>query len=104
MAEKDTSTLLIFKENLRSGRMAQWSETALFSLEEVGVQVQIPAFLLPVFFLSSLFLPFGFLLFILTADPVIFARFLRKRISSKRYTNIIAIDFLSQYQSPNHGL
>ena len=56
------------------------------------------------FFSFITFLPFGFLLFILTADPVIFARFLRKRISSKRYTNIIAIDFLSQYQSPNHGL
>ena len=28
------------------------------------------------------FLPLGFLLFILTADPVSFARFLRKRISS----------------------
>ena len=37
-----------------------------------------------VFFLLSsfFFLPFGFLLFILTADPFNFARFLRKRISS----------------------
>ena len=34
------------------------------------------------FFLSSFFLPFSFLLFILTADPLSFARFLRKRISS----------------------
>ena len=34
------------------------------------------------FFLSSFFLPFGFLLFILTADPVSLAKFLRKRISS----------------------
>ena len=35
------------------------------------------------FFLSFIvFLPFGFLLFILTADPFSFARFLRKRISS----------------------
>ena len=50
--------------------MAEWSEIALFSLEEVGMQVQI------------VFLPFGFLLFILTADPVSFERFLRKRISS----------------------
>ena len=63
--------------------MAQWSETALFWQEEVGVQVQIPAWLLPVSFFSFIvFLPFGFLLLILTSDPVSFARFLRKRISS----------------------
>ena len=65
--------------------MAQWLKALLFSLEEVEVQVQIPAWLLPVFlFLFSfiVFLPFGFLLFILTADPVSFARFLRKRIPS----------------------
>ena len=55
MAEKHTSTLLIFKENLRSGRIAQWSETPLFSLEEVGVQVQIPAWLLPVCFFHHFF-------------------------------------------------
>ena len=36
------------------------------------------------FFFFIFFLPFGFLLFILTADPVCFARFLRKRISSFR--------------------
>ena len=35
------------------------------------------------FFSFIVFLPFGFLLFILTADPLSFARFLRKRISSK---------------------
>ena len=34
------------------------------------------------FFSLIVFLPFGFLLFILTADPFSFARFLRKRISS----------------------
>ena len=34
------------------------------------------------FFTFIVFLPFGFLLFILTADLVSFARFLRKRISS----------------------
>ena len=50
MAEKDTSRLLILKSNRRSDRMAQLSEIALFSLEEVGVQVRIPAWLLPVFF------------------------------------------------------
>ena len=83
MAEKDTSTLLIFALKLRNGRMAQWLKVALFSPEEVGMQVQIPAWHLPVFFLSFIvFLPFGFLLFILTADPVSFARFLRKHISS----------------------
>ena len=70
MAEKDTSTLLIYNIDWCSSRMAEWSEIALFSLEEVGMQVQI------------VFLPFGFLLFILTADPVSFARFLRKRFSS----------------------
>ena len=34
------------------------------------------------FFSFIVFLPFGFLLFILTADPISLARFLRKRISS----------------------
>ena len=63
-------------------RMAQWLGAALFSLEEVGMRLQIPAWQLPFFFLSSFFLPFSFLLFILTADPFSFARFLRKRISS----------------------
>ena len=43
-----------------------------------------------IFFLSSFFLPFGFLLFILTAEPVSFARFLRKRISS---TTVKALSF-----------
>ena len=50
MAEKDTSTLLIFTINLRSGRMAQWLKAAPFSPEEVGMQVQIPAWHFPVFF------------------------------------------------------
>ena len=40
MAEKDTSTLLIFALKLRNGRMAQWLKVALFSPEEVGMQVQ----------------------------------------------------------------
>ena len=77
MAEKDTS-----KGGCCSGHVAEWSETALFSLEAVGMQAQIPARLPPFCFLSSFFLPFGFLLSSLTADPVSFARFLRKRISS----------------------
>ena len=48
------------------------------------MQVQIPAWLLRVFFFLSsfFFLPFGFLLFILTADPVSFARVLQKCIST----------------------
>ena len=59
--------------------MALWSEAALPSLTEVGVQVQTPAWLLPVwFFFSFIVLPFGVLLFILTADPVSFARFFAK--------------------------
>ena len=79
MAEKDTS-----KGGCCSGYVAEWSETAFFSLEAVGVLVQIPAWLPPFCVLSSFFLPFGFLLFILTADLVSFAKFLRKRISSFR--------------------
>ena len=82
MAENDTSSLLIFAGNGCSDRMAQWLEAALFSLEEVGMRVQIPASQSPFFFPFIVFLPFGFLLFILTADPFSFARFLRKRISS----------------------
>ena len=71
-----------FKCGWYNGRVAEWSEVAVFSLEEVGVQVQFPAWPLP-FFSLIVFLPFPFLLFILTAvDPVSFARFLRKRISS----------------------
>ena len=44
----------------------------------VGVQVQIPGWLLPFLFFFIVFLPFGFL----TTDHVSFARFLRKHISS----------------------
>ena len=62
--------------------MAEWSDVALFSPEDVGVQVQIPVWLLPLFFFFHLFFTLWLLLFILTADPVSFARFLRKRISS----------------------
>ena len=67
----------------RSGRMAQWSEATFFRWRKLGCNwVPTPACLLPLFFSFIVFLPFGFLLFILTADPVSFARFLRKRISS----------------------
>ena len=44
MAEKDTSRLLILKKKGRTDRMAHWLEAALFSLEEVGMRVQIPPF------------------------------------------------------------
>ena len=88
MAEKDTSRLLILKKKGRTDRMAHWLEAALFSLEEVGMRVQIPPWQLPVFFSFIVFLPFGFLLFILTADPFSFARFLRKRISSNIHKQV----------------
>ena len=81
--------------NWCNGRMAEWSETVLFSLEDVGMQVQNQAWLLP-FFCFIVLLPFGFLLFILTADPVSFARFLRKHISSLlgfwlRHTSLVKV-------------
>ena len=66
----------------------QWSHDPVvrgrtLSLEEVGVQLgSNPGVSTSIFFSFIVFLPFGFLLFILTADPVSFARFLRKRISS----------------------
>ena len=62
--------------------MAQWSEAALLTLEDVGVQVGILVWQFAFFFSFIAFLPFGFLLFIPTADPVSFARLLQKRISS----------------------
>ena len=76
MAEKDTSTLLILTSSWRSGCIAELSEATIFSLEKFYVAISV-------FFSFIVFLPFGFLLFILTADPVSFARFLRKRISSR---------------------
>ena len=88
MAEKDTSRLLILKEKRCSDLMAYWLEAALFSLEEVGMRVQIPPWHLSVFFSFIVFLPFGFLLFILTADPFSFARFLRKCISSNIHKQV----------------
>ena len=65
---------------------AQWSHGPVvrgrtFSLEEFGMQLgSNPSVADSIF--CFVFLPFGFLLFILTADPVSFARFLRKRFSS----------------------
>ena len=66
----------------------QWSHGPVvrghtLSLDEVEVQLgSSPGVSTSIFFSFIVFLPFGFLLFILTADPVSFARFLRKRISS----------------------
>ena len=66
----------------------QWSHGPVvrgrtFSLEEVGVQLgSKPGVSTSIFFSFIVFLPFGFLLFIPTADPVSFARLLRTRISS----------------------
>ena len=61
MAEKDTSRLLILKSKGRTDRAAHWLEAALFSLEEVGMRVQIPPWQLPGFFyLSSFFYPLAF--------------------------------------------
>ena len=66
---------------------AQWSHGPVvrghtFSLEEVGVQLgSSPGVSTSIFSVFHRFLPFGFLLFVLTADPVSSARFLRKRIS-----------------------
>ena len=87
-----------FPHVLLSGRMAQWLKAILFSPEEVGMQVQIPAWHLSVFFSFIVFLPFGSLLFILTADLVSFARSLRKRISS---FNIVVYSFVITFTRPH---
>ena len=62
MEEKNTLRLLTLTRRLFSVLMAQWYEAALFTIEEVGVHVQIPAGQLAVlffvlFFLSSCFYP-----------------------------------------------
>ena len=75
MVEKNTSKLLILRIKLfRGDSLAQWYEASLFAQEEVAVQVQILAGLLPVFFFFVffsfvVFLPFGLFPFVLTADP-----------------------------------
>ena len=45
----------VFYGILRISRMAQWFEASHFVLEEVGVQVQIPAGLIPFFFFVVFF-------------------------------------------------
>ena len=53
--------IINFEEKGRTDRMAHWLEAALFSLEEVGMRVQIPPWQLPFFFfLSSSFYPLAF--------------------------------------------
>ena len=76
--------------------MAHWSHSpvlrgCIFLLEEFGVQLgSNPGVAISFVFLSLIvFLPFGFLLFILTADPNSFARFLRKRISSRLFLSTV---------------
>ena len=53
MAEKNTSTLLIYRGNPCSSRLAQCHKAAHLAMEEVGVQVQIPAGQIADFFFSS---------------------------------------------------
>ena len=71
-----------FQNHLGSGRMAQWLVAALFCRRKLECRFKSRRGIFQFFFSFIVFLPFGFLLFILTADPVSFARFLRKRISS----------------------
>ena len=80
MAEKDTSSLLIFEGNGYGDRVALRGRT-VFAGGSWDARSN-PRVATSVFFSFIVFLPFGFLLFILTADPFSFARFLRKRISS----------------------
>ena len=71
----------------------------------LGVAVSIFFF----FHLFFRFLPFGFLLFILTSHPVSFARFLRKLISSKTINwsansfQINHVTSMSWHMSPRNG-
>ena len=59
MAEKNTSTLLIYRGNPCSSRLAQCHKAAHLAMEEVGVQVQIPAGQIADFFFLIEVLPFG---------------------------------------------
>ena len=84
-----------------SGRIAEWSEAALFSLEEVGVQVQIPGCQLPFFFfLSSFFSPFGFLLFISSRGGTIRAIYTRKKKACPAYIRRVLIVLNKMRTSP----
>ena len=59
MAEKNTSTLLNYRGNPCSSRLAQCHKAAHLAMEEVGVQVQIPAGQIADFFFFIVVLPFG---------------------------------------------
>ena len=59
MAEKNTSTLLIYRGYPCSSRLAQCHKAAHLAMEEVGVQVQIPAGQIADFFFFIVVLPFG---------------------------------------------
>ena len=59
MAEKNTATLLIYRGNPCSSRLAQCHKAAHLAMEEVGVQVQIPAGQIADFFFFIVVLPFG---------------------------------------------
>ena len=83
MAEKNTSTLLIYSGNPCSNHLAQCHKAAHLAMQEVGVQVQIPAGQIAIFFFNrSLTLWLVSVNCILLTPPISFARFLRKRISS----------------------
>lgn len=64
MEEKNTLRLLTLNKRLFSVVMAQWHETALFAIEEVGVHIQIPAGQLAVFFLFYFFFHLVFTLWL----------------------------------------
>ena len=75
MAQKDTSRILILKKSVQLSRGRLVRSRILFAGASWGAGSN-PSVANSIFFLSSFFfLPF--LLFILTADPVSFARFLR---------------------------
>ena len=68
-------------------------EAALFSLEEVGMRVQIPGRQPPFFFFFHRFFTLWLFTFtLLTAEPFSFARSLRKRISSSSYSIVEVVE------------
>ena len=91
--------------------MAEWSEVALFSWRMSGCRFKSRRGYFHFFFFHRFFrfLPFGFLLFILTSDPVSFASFLRKLISSKTINwsansfQINHVTSMSWHMSPRYG-
>ena len=91
MAEKDTSSLLIFEGNGYGDRAALRGRT-VFAGGSWDARSN-PREATSVFFFSFIvFLPFGFLLFIVTAEPFSFARSLRKHISSSSYSIVEVVE------------